>query len=90
MAAGDALRFTLQANASSLATGYYDWSITLTAWFSGDALWFASDGAGGYLKAPGDTSFSTLVKNGNNTFTLTSKYGIQLRRPGAAVLARRQ
>jgi RHS repeat-associated protein len=122
LSAGDPLRFVLQADASSVATGYYNWSIELKAWFggnsvartytgsqavvnrsaseygkgwwmagldqlyassagallvkgNGDTLWFASDGAGGYLNAAGDTSFSTLVKNGNNTFTLTSKYG---------------
>lgn len=122
LAAGDALRFVLIANASSLATGYYNWSIELKAWFgansytrtytgsqavvnrssseygkgwwmagldqlyanssgallvqgNGDTLYFKSDGSGGYLKAPGDTSFSTLVKNVDNTFTLTTKYG---------------
>ena len=109
LSAGDDLRFVLQANASTLATGYYDWSIELKSWFggnsftrtyagsqavvnrsaseygkgwwvagldqiyasgtgallvkgNGDTLWFKSDGAGGYLKAPGDTSFATLVK----------------------------
>jgi RHS repeat-associated protein len=40
----------------------------------GDNLWFAKSGTT-YLHADGDVSFSTLVKNGNNTFTLTSKYG---------------
>ena len=40
---------------------------------SGHALWFADDGAGGYQKAEGDPSFSTLVKNGDNTYTLTTR-----------------
>jgi len=40
----------------------------------GETLWFASDGAGGYQKAEGDLDIATLVKNGDNTFTLTTKY----------------
>jgi hypothetical protein len=35
LSAGDPLRFVLKADGSSLSTGYYDWSITLTAWISG-------------------------------------------------------
>src|SRR5205085_5271279 len=42
---------------------------------NGDTLWFKDNGAG-YDKAAGDTDFSTLVKNGNNTYTLTSKHGM--------------
>ena len=103
-----------------MTTGQYDYTLTLTAWISGnsyaraysgsqavvnrttseyggwwldgldrlvassaggllvqgngDTLWFASDGAGGYLKAAGDPGYATLVKNGNNTFTLTDKF----------------
>ncbi len=41
----------------------------------GTALWFASDGSGGYLTAEGDLSFSSLVKNVDNTYTLTLKTG---------------
>jgi YD repeat-containing protein len=44
---------------------------------TGQALWFADDGAGGYHKAEGDATFSTLVKNGDNTFTVTDKHGIK-------------
>lgn len=120
--AGDTLRFALQADASSLTTGYYDWTLTITAnytgstttttytgsqavvnrtgseygkgWWlngldqlydgtngallvrgNGDSLWFPKSG-GTYSQAAGDTEFSTLVKNGNNTFTLTTKQGI--------------
>ena len=40
----------------------------------GDTLWFAKSGTT-YLHADGDVSYGTLVKNANNTFTLTSKYG---------------
>lgn len=123
LAAGDTLRFALQADATSLATGYYAWSMTVTAnytgstssttysgyhavvnrtgsefgkgWWldgldrlvtsgsgallvrgNGDTLWFLDTGSGTYAKAAGDTEFSTLVKNGNNTFTLTSKHGM--------------
>ena len=122
LAAGDTLRFALQADATSLATGYYNWSMTITAnytgstssttysgstaivnrtaseygkgWWldgldqlvtsgsgallvrgNGDTLWFA-DNSGTYAKAAGDTEFSTLVKNVNNTYTLTTKHGI--------------
>lgn len=122
LSAGAALRFALQVDATSLSTGYYDYTVTLTAnytgstqtstftgsqaiinrtssefgggWWlngldrlvtssagallvkgSGDTLWFASNGSGGYLHAVGDTSFGTLVKNGDNTFTLTSIHG---------------
>ncbi len=42
---------------------------------NGDTLWFAKSGAN-YLHADGDTTYSTLVKTGGNTFTLTSKTGI--------------
>jgi YD repeat-containing protein len=121
LAAGDSLRFALQADATSLATGYYAWSMTVTAnytgstssttysgyhavvnrasseygkgWWldgldrlvtsgsgallvrgNGDTLWF-QDNSGTYAKAAGDTQFSTLVKNGDNTYTLTTKHG---------------
>jgi YD repeat-containing protein len=121
---GDSLRFALQNDASSLATGYYDYSVDLTfnstlgnstrtftgsqavvnrggstnpfgrGWqlagleelvvntngallvqADGDGLWFEGNGSGGYLAAEGDTSFSSLVKNGNDTYTLTGKQG---------------
>jgi hypothetical protein len=124
LSAGEALRFALQVDGSSLATGWYDYTLTLTAHFggtnytraytgsqavvnrsssefgkgwwldgldqlvisgsnallvkgNGDALYFKGDGSGGYLKADGDTSESSLVKNGDNTFTLTSKFGTE-------------
>ncbi|MBC7852163.1 MAG: hypothetical protein IAF94_01905, partial [Pirellulaceae bacterium] len=35
LAAGDTLRFALQADATSLATGYYAWSMTVTAVYTG-------------------------------------------------------
>jgi RHS repeat-associated protein len=125
LAAGDALRFALQAGATSLTTGRYDYSVKLTADMSGtpvdhiysgsqnvvnrsdsthpfgrgwqlagldelaigtggvlwvqhdgDALWFAEDGTA-YKSAAGDASFSTLVKNGGGTYTLTDKHGIE-------------
>lgn len=124
---GDSLRFALQADATSLATGHYDYSVELTAnsimggstqtftgsqdvvnrggsshafgrgwqlagldevvadsggvlWVQagGDAIWFASDGSGGYLTADGDATFSSLVKNGDDTYTLTGKEGGKL------------
>jgi RHS repeat-associated protein len=122
LAAGDKLRFVLQVDASSLSTGMYDWTVELTANFTGssasrsysgkqaivnrnssefgrnwwldgldqlvisgsnallvrgngDTFWFAGDGSGGYLKAEGDLTYSTLVKNGDNTYTLTDKWG---------------
>ena len=122
LAAGDKLRFVLQVDASSLSTGMYDWTVQLTANFTGssasrsytgkqaivnrnssefgrnwwldgldsivasgsnallvrgngETLWFAGDGAGGYLKAEGDLSYSTLVKNGDNTYALTDWHG---------------
>ena len=42
---------------------------------NGDTLWFAKSGSD-YLYAEGDTSYSTLIKTGGNTYTLTSKTGI--------------
>lgn len=42
---------------------------------NGDSLWFPKSGTS-YQHALGDISYSTLVKNGNGTFTLTSKTGI--------------
>ena len=44
----------------------------------GSAVWFANNGSGGYLAAAGDTSFSTLVKHADNSFTLTHKDGTDL------------
>jgi YD repeat-containing protein len=127
LSAGESFRIALQANATSLATGHYDYSVELTAnstggstsrtfsgsqdvvnrnssahpfgrgwqltgldglvvdssgalWVQSDgiALWFPSDGAGGFLSATGDESFSSLVENGNGTFTLTAKSGTEL------------
>jgi YD repeat-containing protein len=124
LAAGDSLRFALQADATSLATGRYAYTVRLTARFgstyvdrdysgfaevvnrgqsthefgrgwqlagldklvsatggmllvrsTGDALWFADNGSGGYQRAAGDESFSTLVQNGDGSFTLTDKHG---------------
>ena len=135
---GDSLRFALQADATSLATGHYDYSVDLTAnWTTGsstrtftgsqdvvnrdgssqafgrgwqlagldelvvdsgsalwvqaggDALWFASDGSGGYLSADGDATFSSLVKNGDNTYTLTGKQGGKLNFDTSGLLASR-
>ncbi len=123
MASGQALRFALQADGSSLVTGMYDYSVSVgtkygTTWtyqtFSGkqaivnrstseygngwwldglstikdssagallvrgngDTLWFPKSGST-YLHAAGDTDYGTLVKNGNNTFTLTEKNGFK-------------
>ena len=45
----------------------------LLATGKGDTLWFAKSGSN-YLHADGDVSYGVLVKNVNNTFTLTSKY----------------
>ena len=120
--AGQALRFALQADGTSLATGMYDWSMEVTStvggvtisqsfngkqaivnrsssefgagWGldgldrlfdntngalmvrgNGDSLWFSKSGAN-YQHAAGDVSDAKLVKNGNGTFTLTSKTGI--------------
>jgi YD repeat-containing protein len=42
---------------------------------NGDWYWFSKSGST-YQHALGDTSYSNLVKNGDNTFTLTSKTGI--------------
>jgi len=37
VAAGDPLRFVLKASTPTLATGYYDWSIELKAWFGSNS-----------------------------------------------------
>lgn len=120
--AGQAMRFALQADGTSLPTGMYDYTIEVTTTVSGVALtqsfpgkqaivnrsasefgfgwgldgldrlfdstlgalvvrgngyslWFPKTGTS-YQHALGDTSYSALVKNGNGTFTLTSKTGI--------------
>ncbi len=122
MVTGQSLRFTLQADGSALATGMYDYTMTValtisgvttnqtftgkqaivnrsasefgSGWWldgldqvidssagallvrgNGDTLWFKKSGTD-YLHADGDTSYSTLVKTGGNTYTLTSKTGI--------------
>jgi YD repeat-containing protein len=61
----------------------------LLARSSGDALWFADDGSGGYQRAAGDETFSTLVKNGDNTYTLTDKHGGKLNFSSAGLLTSR-
>ncbi len=43
----------------------------------GTTLWFASDGAGGFLHAEGDGTYSTLVQNANQTYTLSDTHGNQ-------------
>ncbi len=115
---GAVLQIALQADAGSLATGRYDYSVETTAHYSGsdpattvsgsvtivneessvfgegwtldlvdrlhvvtggvilnqgagNSLWFA--GSGPYTTPAGD--FSTLVKNGDNTYTRTLKNG---------------
>jgi len=122
MVAGQSIRFALQANGSSLATGMYDYTLTVATtiggsatnqtftgkqaivnrsasdfgagWWldgldrlvdssagallvqgNGDTLWFEKSGSS-YLHADGDTTYSTLVKTGGNTFTLTNKTGV--------------
>ena len=37
LSAGEALRFALQVDGSSLATGWYSYTLTLTAWFGGNS-----------------------------------------------------
>ena len=123
LTAGDSLRFALQADATSLSTGRYDYSVELTTDISstlvthdydgsydvvnrgasthpfgrgwqlagldeleveasgvlwvqstGDALWFAEDGSGGFELAIGDSTFSTLELD-SGTYTLTDKHG---------------
>lgn len=118
---GQAMRFALQADGTSLATGMYDYSLKVTTTISGvssdqvftgkqaivnrsssefgsnwwldgldklvdssagailvagngDTLWFPKSGST-YSSASGDHLSQSLVKNGNNTYTLTSKYG---------------
>ena len=43
----------------------------------GTSLWFADNGTGGYLHAEGDDTYSTLVKNANQTYTLSDTHGNQ-------------
>jgi len=118
---GQALRFALQADGTSLATGVYDYTLTVSmtiygqsftqsytgkqaivnrsasvygsGWWldgldsildstsggllvkgNGDTLWFPKSGSN-YLHAAGDLQYQSLVKNGNGTFTVTSKTG---------------
>ena len=40
----------------------------------GDSLWFPKSGTA-YRHADGDDSYNVLVKNANNSFTITSKFG---------------
>lgn len=139
LSSGDSFRIALQADASSLSTGRYDYSVELTAngfmgstshtysgsqnvvnressthpfgrgwqlagldelvvdssgalWVQSDgtALWFADDGSGGFLDAEGDVTFSTLVENVDNTFTLTTKNGYELNFDAAGKLTSRE
>jgi YD repeat-containing protein len=41
----------------------------------GTTLWFADNGSGGYLPAEGDTTYATLVKNGDQSYTLSDTHG---------------
>ena len=122
LTAGGAVRFSLQADGSSLPTGVYDYTLAVTTvvngvssmqtfpgkraivnrnasefgsgWGldgvdrlsetpsgilvvrgNGDSLWFEKSGSS-YLHAPGDTSYTSIVKNPNGSYTLTSKTGI--------------
>ena len=122
LTAGGVVRFSLQADGSSLATGVYDYTLEVTTvvngvssmqtfpgkraivnrnasefgsgWGldgldrlyespsgimvvrgNGDSLWFEKSGSS-YLHAPGDTSYTSIVKNPNGSYTLTSKTGI--------------
>ncbi len=43
----------------------------------GTTLWFASNGAGGFLHAEGDGTYSTLLQNANQTYTLSDTHGNQ-------------
>ncbi|MCO6456362.1 MAG: cadherin-like domain-containing protein, partial [Pirellulaceae bacterium] len=43
---------------------------------TGDALWFAEDGGGGFDPAEGDVTFSTLELD-SGTYSLTDKHGIE-------------
>ncbi len=121
MTSGQAMRFALQADGSSLATGMYDYTLAVTltisgvnytqnftgkqpivnrsasvygsGWWldgldsvvdstagallvkgNGDTLWFPKSGSN-YLHAAGDVQYHSFVKNGNGTFTVTSKTG---------------
>jgi RHS repeat-associated protein len=44
---------------------------------SNHAIWFAGTGSGPYTREAGDLTFSTLVKNGDGTYTLTSATGMK-------------
>jgi YD repeat-containing protein len=55
----------------------------------GDSLWFADNGSGGYQRPVGDEIFSTLVKNADQTFTLTDKHGIKTNFSSAGLLTSR-
>ncbi|MCH8102351.1 MAG: RHS repeat protein [Chloroflexi bacterium] len=56
----------------------------------GDTLWFEKDGSGGYETAEGDLTFSTLVKNVDDTYTLTDKQGIEAHFSSAGALTSRE
>jgi|GEM_PF-1838684 len=119
---GDIMQIALQANATSLSTGRYAYTITATSNYStpvtttysgsvdvlnyssspfgagwsladyeriysvtggvildlgsGNSLWFANGTSGHFVTPPGDTS--TLVQNGDNTYTRTLKDGTKI------------
>lgn len=119
--AGDVLQIALQADATALATGRYEYQFEIIANYQspatitdigyvslinsknsyfgsgwsidgihrihtgtggvilelddGKSLWYAAGTGGSFFRPYGD--FSTLVQNGNGTYTLTSKEGIQ-------------
>ena len=122
LSVGANVRFAMQVDASSLATGHYQYTMTVTShygsttatrvytgyqdivnrqgsefgpgwsvaevdrlaigtggvlWTGGEigTAWFTDTGSGTYSSPAGPMAFHTLVKNGNNTYTLTDKFG---------------
>ena len=62
----------------------------LLAHSNGAGSWFADAGGGSFTSPVGPLSSSTLVKNGDNTFTLTSKFGDKEKFNTAGILTSRE
>ncbi|MDP7017065.1 MAG: Ig-like domain-containing protein [Pirellulaceae bacterium] len=49
----------------------------LLVYSHGESMWFADDGQGGFESAEGDPLGHALVKNGDDTYTITDKHGVK-------------
>ena len=56
---------------------------------NGTTLWFAGDGQGGFLHAPGDASYASLAQNVDNSYTLSDTHGNEVHFSSGGLLTSR-